>query len=116
MNIQDFATVLAAIIRHNRKLLDAGSAIKDYLVPMAWGDPGLGKSDIAEAVAADLGLDLIYADLATRDPAELAGIPWVQDGKTIRCRPDWLPAPSPASCSSMNCPRPALPTSTLRRP
>src|SRR5260370_522819 len=58
---------------------------------MAWGDPGLGKSDIAEAVAQDLGLDLIYADLATRDPAELAGIPWVRDGRTIRCRPDWLP-------------------------
>src|SRR6266851_9076032 len=90
MNIPDFATVLAAIIRHNQKLLDAGLAIKDYLVPMAWGDPGLGKSDIAEAVAHDLGLDLIYADLATRDPAELAGIPWVRDGRTIRCRPDWL--------------------------
>ena len=91
MNIPDFATVLAAIIGHNQKLLTAGKAIKDYLVPMGWGDPGLGKSDIAEAVADDLGLDLIYADLATRDPAELAGIPWVQDGKTIRCRPDWLP-------------------------
>jgi hypothetical protein len=65
--------------------------LKDYIVPMAWGDPGLGKTDIAEAVAADLGWDLVYADLATRDPAELGGIPWVKDGLTIRCRPDWLP-------------------------
>jgi MoxR-like ATPase len=58
---------------------------------MAWGDPGLGKSDIAEAVVADLRWDLMYANLATRDPAELAGMPWVREGKTIRCRPDWLP-------------------------
>jgi MoxR-like ATPase len=29
------------------------------LVPMAWGDPGLGKSDIAEAVVADLRWDLM---------------------------------------------------------
>ena len=91
MNIQDFATTLTAVIRHNRALLSTGWSVKDYLVPMAWGDPGVGKSDIAEAVAEDCGLDLIYADLATRDPAELAGIPWVKDGRTIRCRPDWLP-------------------------
>ena len=91
MNIQDFATTLTAVIRHNRTLPSTGWSVKDYLVPMAWGDPGVGKSDIAEAVAEDCGLDLIYADLATRDPAELAGIPWVKDGRTIRCRPDWLP-------------------------
>src|ERR1700744_6759735 len=91
MNIPDFATVLAAVIGHNQKLLAAGRTSKDYLVPMGWGDPGLGKSDIAEAVAADLELDLIYADLVTRDPADLGGMPWVQDGRTTRSRPDWLP-------------------------
>jgi hypothetical protein len=91
MNIPDFAKTLEAIIRQNQQLLSQGGNVKDYLVPMGWGDPGLGKTDIAEAVAGDLGLDLIYADLATRDPAELGGMPWVRDGKTIRCRPDWLP-------------------------
>ena len=91
MNIPEFANVLTAVLRHNRRLYDDGALVKDYLVPMAWGDPGLGKSDIAELVAGDLGWDLVYADLATRDPAELAGMPWVRDGKTIRCRPDWLP-------------------------
>jgi hypothetical protein len=92
MNIPAFATVVTAVMRYNRRLYDTGVAVKDYLVPMAWGDPGLGKTDICEAVIADLGWDgLVYADLATRDPAELAGIPWVQDGRTIRCRPDWLP-------------------------
>jgi hypothetical protein len=55
MNIPEFATVLRAVMRHNMRLHDEGASIKDYLVPMAWGDPGLGKSDIAEAVADDLG-------------------------------------------------------------
>ena len=91
MNIPEFAAVLTAVIRHNSKLHEDGTSLKDYLVPMAWGDPGLGKSDIAEAVAADLELDLIYADLVTRDPADLGGMPWVQDGRTTRSRPDWLP-------------------------
>ncbi len=91
MNIPEFATVLKAILRYNESLLAGGGRVKDYLVPMAWGDPGLGKTDIAEAVADELAFDLIYADLATRDPAELAGIPWVEDGRSIRCRPDWLP-------------------------
>ena len=91
MNIPEFATVLTAVMRHNMRLHDEGASIKDYLVPMAWGDPGLGKSDIAEAVADDLGWRMVYADLATRDPADLGGMPWVTDGRTVRCRPDWLP-------------------------
>lgn len=92
MNILEFATVLTAVMRHNMRLHDEGASIKDYLVPMAWGDPGLGKSDIAEAVADDFGWEMVYADLATRDPADLGGMPWVADGRTVRCRPDWLPS------------------------
>ena len=84
MNIPEFATVLTAVMRHNMRLHDEGASIKDYLVPMAWGDPGLGKSDIAEAVADDLGWEMVYADLATRDPADLGGMPWVTDGRTVR--------------------------------
>ena len=91
MNIPEFATVLTAVMRHNMRLHDEGASIKDYLVPMAWGDPGLGKSDIAEAVADELCWQMVYADLATRDPADLGGMPWVANGRTVRCRPDWLP-------------------------
>jgi hypothetical protein len=40
MNIPEFATVLRAVMRHNMRLHDEGASIKDYLVPMAWGDPG----------------------------------------------------------------------------
>ena len=58
MNIPEFATVLTAVMCHNMHLHDEGASIKDFLVPMAWGDPGLGKSDIAEAVADDLGWEM----------------------------------------------------------
>jgi hypothetical protein len=91
MNIKDFATVLAAILRYDQALLDAGGAITDLIVPMLWGDPGVGKTETVESVANELGYGLVYTDLATRDPAELGGLPWIEDGRSIRCRPDWLP-------------------------
>lgn len=91
MNIPEFGTVLREIVQYNFGLRAKGAAVDKYLIPMAWGDPGLGKTEITEAVAQELGLTLAYADLATRDPAELGGMPWVEGGRTIRCRPDWLP-------------------------
>lgn len=105
MNINQAMAVTAAIIRKNVELARGGRPPKEYLVPMLRSDPGLGKTDIIEAVAkslGDLGHDLPladrsdgwgleYADLHTRDPADLGGMPWVRDGVSIRCRPDWLP-------------------------
>ena len=106
MNIPNFAQVLSAIIHQNIRIAQDGSTPRDYLVPMAWGDPGLGKTEIVESVAddlGDLGRDLlpasdndfgwqvVYADLQTRDPADLGGLPWIESGRAIRCRPDWLP-------------------------
>jgi len=106
MNIPDFAKVLSAIIHHNVDIARNSGTPRDYLVPMAWGDPGLGKTEIHETVAKELGdlgrdlidptddtgrWELVYADMQTRDPADLAGMPWVENGRAIRCRPDWLP-------------------------
>jgi hypothetical protein len=106
MNIPNFARVLGAIIRQNVAIAREGGSPRDYLVPMAWGDPGLGKTEIVERVAADLGdlgrdplaergdeggWQVVYADLQTRDPADLGGLPWIENGRAIRCRPDWLP-------------------------
>jgi hypothetical protein len=50
MNIPELATVLTAVIQHDFRLCDEGATSKDYLVPKAWGDPCLGKSDVAETV------------------------------------------------------------------
>ena len=106
MNIPKFAQVLGEILRHNAAVAQEGGTPRDYLVPMAWGDPGLGKTEIVESVAGELGdagrnlpaannddggWQVIYADLQTRDPADLGGLPWIENGRAIRCRPDWLP-------------------------
>ena len=106
MNIPKFAQVLAAILRHNVAIAVSGGLPREHLVPIAWSDPGLGKTEIVEAVAEDLGdlsrelLDddadggwtVAYADLQTRDRAELGGLPGIENGRAIRCRPDWLPS------------------------
>ena len=55
MNIPQFMAVLEAVVRKNVDLARAGRPVKYYLVPMAWGDPGLGKTDVVEAVAEGLG-------------------------------------------------------------
>ena len=93
MNLPEFATVLEpAVMRHNMRLRRRRRLDQGLRADGGRGDPGLGKSDIAEAVADDLGWALVYADLATRDPADLGGMPWVTDGRTVRCRADWLPS------------------------
>ena len=106
MNVADFAATVAAAIRHNLDLARRGGDVTDYEVPMGWGDPGLGKTEVIKGLASrlgDLGRDLgdgaehgegwrlVTADLVTRDPADLGGMPWVENGRSIRCRPDWLP-------------------------
>ena len=52
MNIEDFTTVLTAIMRHNASSERAGRALTELIVPMAWGDPGIGKTEMVETVAA----------------------------------------------------------------
>ena len=64
MNIPEFARVVGAVIHHNIAVARDGGAPRDYLVPMAWGDPGLGKTEIIESVTGelgDLGRDLLPA-------------------------------------------------------
>ncbi len=69
MNIEDFTTVLTAIMQHNASSVRAARPLTELIVPMAWGDPGIGKTEMVEMVARDLGWSMIHADLATRDPA-----------------------------------------------
>lgn len=90
MNIHELKDVLLALVRHNGSPANGGGS-EERIVPMIWGDPGLGKTETVEALAAELGWPLVQADLQTRDPAELGGMPWVEGGRSVRCRPDWLP-------------------------
>ena len=59
--------------------------------PLVWGPPGIGKSDIAREVAADLGMTYIDVRALLLDPVDLRGIPW-RDGNTTRwAPPEFLP-------------------------
>lgn len=57
--------------------------LKTGRTPFIWGDPGIGKSDIMRAVAANLKLELVDARLSIYDPTDLKGFPVVKGtGKT----------------------------------
>ena len=61
--------------------------IKANIPAMAWGKPGIGKSDVVRQVAASLGYGLIDFRATLRDPVDLRGLPLV-DAKTGTTR--WL--------------------------
>lgn len=46
---------------------------------MIWGAPGIGKTDIIQQIAEDLGLDLIIFHLSQIEPVEFRGVPKVED-------------------------------------
>ena len=48
---------------------------------MIWAPPGVGKSDVARQVAADLGMHYIDVRALLLDPVDLRGIPW-RDSRT----------------------------------
>ena len=64
-------------------------------MPMAWGDapwPWQKRHRRGEGRGRSRLEDGLCRLLATRDLADLGGMPWVTDGRTgVRCRPDWLP-------------------------
>lgn len=45
--------------------------VKQGLVPMLAGSPGIGKSDIVKSIAKDLNLKVIDHRLSTSDPTDL---------------------------------------------
>lgn len=106
MNIEGYARTVLAMIRANIQAARDGLGRRAYLVPLGLSDPGIGKTEVMEWIAGQLGNEgadvfcqndqaarwgFINADLQTRDPADLGGQPWVVDGHSVRCRPDWLP-------------------------
>ncbi len=59
---------------------------------MVWGQPGIGKSDIAEAVARATGRQYIDVRALLLDPVDLRGIPWRdKNDRTRWASPEFLP-------------------------
>ena len=52
--------------------------LKSREVPMIWGPPGIGKSDIALSIANDTKRRLIDIRLALWDPTDIRGIPYFE--------------------------------------
>ena len=55
------------------------------------GPHGIGKSEIAAAAAAAMGIDFITRDLSLMEPPDLVGLPQIKDGATSFLPPDFLP-------------------------
>lgn len=58
---------------------------------MIWGAPGVGKSSIVAAVAAENGLDLVDLRLSQLAPTDLRGLPVAEDGRSRWSPPEFLP-------------------------
>ena len=58
---------------------------------MVWGPPGVGKSEVAQQVAKDLGYEYIDVRCNLLDPVDLRGIPWRDGERTRWAPPAFLP-------------------------
>jgi len=81
------------------KTLKIGDEVKDA-IKLAYfsdkpallnGDHGIGKSEIIEKVAKELGIDFIVRDLSLMEPPDLIGLPVVENGRTTYKPPSFLP-------------------------
>lgn len=61
-------------------------------VPMIWGPPGVGKSQIVRQVAEKMGYTVIDVRVSLLDPTDLRGIPVVMNGRTVWAPPIFWPA------------------------
>lgn len=59
---------------------------------IVWGEPGIGKSAVANQVSALLGRTVLDVRASLLDPVDLRGVPQVKDGMTRWCPPSFLPA------------------------
>lgn len=58
---------------------------------IVWGAPGIGKSQVAQQVAASLQRTVRDVRASLLDPVDLRGIPQTRDGRTHWCPPSFLP-------------------------
>ena len=91
MRISNTANVLREAIKTNKKLIKDGVNPNKMITPFLVGDPGIGKTSIVEQVADELGVECRSVIIAQYDPADLAGLPIVENSTYVRTRPNWLP-------------------------
>lgn len=65
--------------------------IQSRVVPMLWGAPGIGKSDLIRQIGKEFDVPVIDVRLSQKDPVLLSGVPSVKDGMTFWNTPDTWP-------------------------
>jgi hypothetical protein len=76
-----------------RQLTDSVTKIlslTEKVSAFVWGPPGIGKSAIINAAAANLDLEVIDLRLGQIPPADLRGLPYIDNGVSKYARPEWL--------------------------
>ena len=96
MRLSSAINIISSAIKHNIALAESGTARNsEYVTPMLWGAPGLGKTTAVEDETKTLGCDIRTWILAQHDAGELGGFPVLVDGpdgkEMQRCRPANLP-------------------------
>jgi hypothetical protein len=76
-------------------ITDAYYITKAYVVgdvPLfLWGDRGIGKSTLVSDIGKELNMPVVDLRLATQEVADLIGIPYKENGRTIWAAPEWFP-------------------------
>jgi len=77
------------------KLNDAKQIVHEIceagLVPLLWGERGIGKTALVHALADEVGRELRPLYLATQEPGDLIGLPTRDGDRTTWALPDWWP-------------------------
>lgn len=55
-----------------------------------WGNPGQGKTSILQSIAKSFGFHLETVIASISEPTDFSGLPYFENGKTLRGRPSWV--------------------------
>ena len=66
------------------------ACLKHDVPTMLSGAPGIGKSELADQIASDLGWPMIDITLSTMDPTDFQGIGTSHAGRVVWDKPSWL--------------------------
>ena len=91
MKISNTANVLTQALLENQRLIQAGENPNKMITPYLTGAPGIGKTSIVEQTGAEMGLEVQSVIIAQFDPAELAGLAYLDGDQYNRARPSWMP-------------------------
>ncbi len=89
MNDLDLSTIRSPHKEHELQEMALALAIAMNVNVMVWGPPGAGKSDALKTIAHanNFHLEIVFA--STKDPNDIAGVPFIHQGTTLIAPPDY---------------------------